>query len=304
MAPEPTRTAGGLGSTIALDPQPSQPSQPSIPLSPSGAPQLTGASAAGRLLGEPEQQRYSAEAALGVGATSEVWGVRDRTLDRLFAIKVLRPDIVDDADSRAGFIAEARLTASLNHPNVLPVHDFDFTADGRPYIAMARIDGSSLGAAIEASRTGGRAGAIADDNAIVSIAIAVCNAVAYAHHRGVIHQDIKPDNILLGGFGEVLLLDWGSAARLSAVDGRITAKLYGTPLYMSPEQARGEFADRRSDIYCLGATLFHTLLARLPTWSDDPTAFWTMKKSGTIQAASPAERRATPRALLAIAGRP
>ncbi len=145
--------------------------------------------------------------------------------------------------------------------------------------------GPSLGAAIESSSPGPRAAAIADFNAIVSIAIAVCNATAYAHHRGIIHQDIKPDNILLGGFGEVLLLDWGSAALVPEASGRVTSKLYGTPLYMSPEQARGEYADRRSDIFCIGAALFHALLLRLPTWSDEPTDSGARNQAPTVPGA-------------------
>jgi hypothetical protein len=263
-------------------------------------PTLTRADAAAQLGGDPGATRFAVEGTLGQGATGEVWAARDRSLDRPLAIKVLRRDLMGDGPGREGFIHEARLTASLTHPNVLAVYDFDLTADGRPFIAMARSEGRTLGSALELSTREQRDPSAADANAVISIVIALCNAVAYAHHRGLVHQDIKPENVLLGDFGEVLLLDWGSAGRIGE-NGRVRDRLYGTPLYMSPEQARAEYADRVSDVYSLGATLFHALLLRLPIWSDEVEVFWERKRAGIIDPPTSEERSLVPPALLAIA---
>jgi serine/threonine protein kinase len=277
---------------------------PPAPADHDGLPRLAGAALTGRLRRGQEdggaEGRYRVDSLLGVGATGQVFAVFDRNLRRPVAVKVLNRELVgrDDLD---GFVDEARITASLAHPNVLPVHEIDLSEDGRPYFTMGRIDGRPLGEVLAPAAPGApRPERIASFNAVVSVMIAVCNAVAYAHHRGVIHQDIKPDNIMLGEFGEVLLLDWGSAGEIGD-DGRLRSRLYGTPLYMSPEQARQEFADRRSDVYCLGATLFHALTLRVPTWSDDAERFWRMKRAGELCPPTEAERGAVPAELLGIA---
>ncbi len=244
-------------------------------------------------------ERFRVEELLGMGATGQVYSVLDRNLERLVAVKVLNPELVGSAEDVGGFVEEARITASLQHPNVLPVYEMDVTDEGQPYFSMSRIAGVSLGAAIAASTPERRHAKLPSFNAIVSIMIDVCNAVSYAHHQGIVHQDIKPDNIMLGDFGEVLVLDWGSAVRVDA-QGKITARIYGTPLYMSPEQARNEFADRSSDVYGIGATLFHALTLRLPTWSDDPDKFWEMKRGARIRLPDEQERRALPAELLEI----
>jgi hypothetical protein len=261
-----------------------------------GAPTLPGASA----LGDAESRRFAVEGLIGVGASGEVFEVRDRDLERVVAVKVLRAELAGVADEVAGFVAEARLSASLSHPNVLPVHDLDRAGDGRPYFSMGRIRGRTLGAALAESTLERRHAAIAEPNAVVSIAIDLCNAIAYAHHQGVVHQDIKPDNVMLGDFGEVLLLDWGGAGRVDA-SGKVVGRLYGTPLYMSPEQARRERADRRSDVHCIGATLFHALTLRPPCWDVDADRFWNRRRAGEIDQPTPDERRAVPAELLAIA---
>jgi hypothetical protein len=250
--------------------------------------------------GGNDGMRFRAESLLGVGATGEVYSVSDRNLERMVAVKVLLGDLRGNRDDVDGFVREARITAALAHPNVMPVHDFDLTADGRPYIAMGRIKGRSLGAMLAESAPGAPHPALPSRNAMVSMAIAVCNAAAFAHHQGIVHQDIKPDNIMLGDFGEVLLVDWGSAGRVDA-SGRVIGQIYGTPLYMSPEQARREGADARSDVYGIGATLFHALTLRLPTWSDQPERFWEMKRIGEIDPPTVEERRGLPPELLAIA---
>ncbi len=244
--------------------------------------------------------RFEVVGLLGAGGSGEVFSVRDRNLDRLVAVKLLGAGDGPDPEAERGFVEEARLTAVLRHPNVLPVHDLDRSADGRLFFTMSHVEGRALDDILVASRLDARDGRLASSNAIVTAFIAVSQAISFAHNRRILHGDIKPANIMLGDFGEVLVLDWGAAARLDA-DGRASAKMYGTPLYMSPEQARREGAGVVSDVYCLGATLFHALLLRVPLWRDDLDEFWERKRSGEIDAPTPAERAAVPAPLLAIA---
>ncbi|MBA3935974.1 MAG: serine/threonine protein kinase [Planctomycetes bacterium] len=194
----------------------------------------------------PGPLRYEVGQRLGAGATGQVYAVLDRDLQRVIAIKVLAPEPSGaDGKEAASFLNEARLTASLQHPNVTPIHEIDVDQQGRLYFSMKRVAGRSLGQEIADSTLAARSARLASPNAIVDIFIAIANALAFAHHAGIVHQDIKPDNIMLGAFGETLLVDWGSAVRLDSGEMR----LYGTPLYMSPEQARREGSDQRSDIY-------------------------------------------------------
>ncbi|MBA3710002.1 MAG: protein kinase, partial [Planctomycetes bacterium] len=267
-----------------------------------GQPELSG-QGLGRRLSEqglpsvgPTGARFVVESLLGVGANGQVYAVIDQNLDRPLAAKFLKKDPLD-LETIEHFVDEARITASLQHPNVLPVYELDISSRGEIYFTMKRIDGASLGDALTTSTAEVRSRAIAQMNDVVAIFISVAQALSYAHHRGIIHQDIKPDNIMLGDFGEVLLVDWGSAIRVDDPH----PKLYGTPLYMSPEQARLERSDTRSDIYALGASLFHTLTLRPPTWSDDAEEFWKRKRSGGIDAPTAADRQRLPPALLAIA---
>ncbi len=235
---------------------------------------------------------------LGMGGSGMVYDLFDHNLARPIAVKVLNTDQDDAAEHIASFIDEARLTARLDQPNVLPIYEIAVTDGGQPFFTMKQVDGRTLGDALKDAEQGLPAPLIDDSNKIVSILISVCQAVSYAHHLGIVHQDIKPDNIMLGRFGEVLLLDWGSA---TVLDGSGRYALYATPLYMSPEQARREAPSLASDIYCLGATLFHVLTLRLPTWSDEPERFWAMKRAGEVRAPTAAELRRIPAPLLAIA---
>ncbi|MBA2480319.1 MAG: protein kinase [Planctomycetes bacterium] len=246
---------------------------------------------------DSEPRRFEIGSLLGAGATGAVFSVVDRDLKREIAVKLLESDGAERSTDIDHFISEAQITASLEHPNVLPVHDISVTARGQVYFSMKRIEGESLGSAIALSTSTQRAPRIASFNALVGIVISIGHAIAFAHHRGIVHQDIKPDNIMLGDFGEILLVDWGSATRV----GDPAAQLYGTPLYMSPEQARLERSDPLSDVYCLGATLFHALTLRCPTWSDDPDEFWVKKRAGVIDPPTAAERAALPAPLIDIA---
>ncbi len=246
-----------------------------------------------------DEHRYEIGSLLGAGANGRIYAVRDRDLDRSIAVKYLSHQDVGSDDVLESFLNEARITASLQHPNVLPVHEIAVDQRGQVYFTMKRIEGRSLADAIDASTSEARDELISSSSRIVSIAINVCSALAYAHHHRIVHQDVKPSNIMLGKFGEVLLIDWGSAM---ALDKPGAAKhLYGTPLYMSPEQAQRSHADERSDVYCMGATLFHALTLRYPTMCWDEDELWKLKREGRIDPPTPDERAQTPPALLAIA---
>jgi serine/threonine protein kinase len=181
-----------------------------------------------------------------------VYLAEDTELDRLVAIKVLNTlEVTEDLRNR--MIREAQIIARLEHPGIVPVHDVGTLPDGRIYYAMKFVRGSRL-----------------DEYAAQGASLrdrlrkfqAVCDAVAFAHAHGVIHRDLKPQNIMIGSFGEVLVLDWGVAkikTQMNADEEEGT--IIGTQSYMSPEQARGEIdqLDERADVYSLGAVL-HFLL--------------------------------------------
>lgn len=252
--------------------------------------------------GAADTRRFEVLGEIGHGATSRVYAVRDKSLGRIVAVKQLRHGRAHKESVRERFLHEARVTATLEHPNIMPIHDIGTTERGEVHFSMKNIKGSSLGDAIRIACEGPQEKReIASADALVRVFLKICDAMAFAHSRGFIHQDLKPDNIMLGEHGEVLVLDWGSALsteELSAISGKA---LFGTPAYMSPEQARRERADQRSDVYCIGTTFFHALLLRHPTWADDPEVFWDKKRRGTLDLPTDDERRRVPPALLDIA---
>ncbi|MEZ4473576.1 MAG: serine/threonine-protein kinase [bacterium] len=177
--------------------------------------------------------RYADLGLLGVGGMGEVRRVWDRHLDRPVALKLMRPELVEVAGQRARFLAEARLTASLQHPGIVAVHDLGELADGRVWFAMREIRGQDLAELMRQGRLSFRR--------LVEVFSRVCSIVGYAHQRGIIHRDLKPENVLVGEFGEVSVVDWGIAVALAAAPSHEVA---GTPSYMSPEQARGRPSPR------------------------------------------------------------
>ena len=193
--------------------------------------------------------KYTFVKELGRGGMGTVYLAKDRDLDRLVAIKILNtPDITEDLRNR--MIREAQIIARLEHPGIVPVHDVGTLPDGRIYYAMKYVRGSRLDEYSAPLRDRLRKFQ------------SVCDAVAFAHAHGVIHRDLKPQNIMIGSFGEVLVLDWGVAKiredpRPSAAYQTSDGTVIGTRNYMSPEQARGEVdqLDERADIYSLGAVL-------------------------------------------------
>jgi len=220
--------------------------------------------------------RYSIDRELGRGGMGIVYLAREVHLDRLVAIKLLPPERAADPALRDRFLREARLAAKLSHPNIIPIHAVDET-QGFVYYVMSFIDGMTLA---ERVRTRGPLGG---DGARILREMAW--ALAHAHAQGVVHRDVKPDNILLeSATGRVVVVDFGIAAAGAGTVGDAQGRpdavrvgteslvpLAGTPEFMSPEQALGGAIDARSDIYALGATAFYALSARLPFTGETAT---------------------------------
>jgi serine/threonine protein kinase len=204
------------------------------------------------------EPRYEITAHIGEGGMGTVYLARDRELDRDVALKVLRDPVPDD-DDRARILREARILASLEHPGIVPVHDVGTLPDGRLFYVMKHVRGERFDEFARAERSRAE---------LLRAFLQVCDAVAFAHAAGVIHRDLKPQNVMLGAFGEVLVLDWGvakaSGASLADQDeSSRNAEAAGTPGYMAPEQLQG-VADERADVYGLGGVLFFLLTQQHP----------------------------------------
>jgi hypothetical protein len=197
--------------------------------------------------------RFVVERELARGAYGRVMRAQDRELHRMVALKELLPGA---AHARARFEREAMLAARLQHPSIIPVYDTGCWASGVPFIAMKLVTGASLQTRLD------QVADAAERLALVPVVIGVAEAIAYAHAERVVHRDLKPANILVGEFGEVVVIDWGLAAELDSP--RPHASPEGTPAYLAPEQASGAPPDERADVFALGAILYHVLAGRPP----------------------------------------
>jgi WD40 repeat protein/serine/threonine protein kinase len=224
------------------------------------------------------------------GGLGEVFVALDGELDREVALKEIQQKHADHPESRARFLTEARVTGALEHPGIVPVYGLGVYQDGRPYYAMRFIKGDSLKDAIDTFHAPdrNRKGASASERSLelrqlLRRFVDVCNAIAYAHDKGVIHLDLKPANVMLGKFGETLVVDWGLAKVMGQADVEATTasvlvrsgdsafltqagRALGTPAFMSPEQAAGrlDLLSPASDTYSLGATLYCLLTGQTP----------------------------------------
>ena len=225
---------------------------------------------------EPAPQKYEVETLLGTGGMGEVYLVSDRDLRRRVAMKVLRPEVAEDAEFRTQLVAEAQATSQLDHPGIPPVYDIGISAQDRLYFTMKVIAGRTLRDILQ--DLAARKPDVEKEftlHRLVSLLERILEPLHFGHEKGVIHRDLKPENVMLGEFGEVHVVDWGLArvrgkakerrpvetTRSASGTTTVFGTIRGTPLYMSPEQMQGETEtlDRRTDVYAASCLLYEML---------------------------------------------
>src|SRR5215217_1427315 len=209
--------------------------------------------------------RYVLGESLGSGGMGEVYLAHDEVLERDVALKVLRSQYAGDEEFAERFRREARSAAGLSHPNIVQIYDRGETEDGTSYIAMEYVPGGTLKEQIERRGPFG-----ASETAAVGVQIT--DAIGAAHERGVIHRDIKPQNVLVTASGDLKVTDFGIARAASAVTSSASSAIFGTAGYISPEQALGEPVGPASDLYSLGVILYEMLTGELPFTADNSIA--------------------------------
>lgn len=229
------------------------------------------------------ERRYEVEGEIGRGGMGEVMLVRDRDLDRHVAMKRLHVEAAGDDEARLHFVSEAQATSQLEHPGIPPVHDFGVSGDGRPWFTMKLVRGRTLAAILRSlAEVDPATTAEFTLHRLVTVVERLCETLHFAHERGVVHRDVKPENVMLGEFGEVHLMDWGLAhvegkgdpaatgrgtrrevrtKRTESGDRTEFGAIKGTLAYMAPEQLLGT-VDRRTDVYALGLVLYEALTLR------------------------------------------
>jgi WD40 repeat protein len=243
-------TETDLESGVPVRPRPQAPSVDALPLR--------------------SRDRYERLGEHARGGLGRITRARDRELGRALAIKEMH---APEGEAVERFVREARVTMRLEHPSIVPVHDAGRWESGEPFYAMKLVAGRTLKEVVQEKST------LAERMTLLPNVIAVADAMAYAHEQGVIHRDLKASNVLVGAFGETIVIDWGLAKDLSLgeeaagpepspyrrpADATEIGAVVGTPAFMPPEQARGEPVDERADVYALGALLYFTLSGKTP----------------------------------------
>ncbi len=236
-------------------------------------------------LAQVERRHYMLVREIAKGGMGRVLEARDLRLGRQVAIKELLPK---NRDATRRFEREARITARLQHPGIIHVYEAGVWPGGEPFYAMPKVTGRSLDKVVAERAT------LADRLGLVTTVMAVADALAYAHSEHVIHRDLKPTNVLVGEFGQTVVIDWGLAKELGApADAResqayrerevpeqtVSGSVVGTPAYMPPEQARGDTVDQRADVYAIGALLYKVLCGHAPYVGDTSDAILEQVKT-------------------------
>jgi serine/threonine-protein kinase len=256
--------------------------------------------------------RHTRIASLGTGGMGEVHLVSDRALQRRAVMKRLHERHADDPRTVRMFVREAQITGQLEHPNIVPVHDLGIDEDATVYFTMKLVEGRTLEQIVRELPPHPLEHTMLIQ--LLEIVTKTCDALAFAHSRGIIHCDVKPGNVMVGDYGEVYLMDWGLARRASGERGDFLREddesiedpvLIGTASFMAPEQALGknEALDERTDVFAVGAMIYYLLCRRPPYREDD---YWSTIASAQRAAFPPLEIAAygsTPRTLLAIVTR-
>ncbi|MCW2607104.1 MAG: serine/threonine protein kinase [Frankiales bacterium] len=210
--------------------------------------------------------RYALGPVLGVGGMAQVLAGTDVRLGRAVALKVLRPELARDPAFQARFRREAQAAASLNAPCIVSVYDTGEDEDGVPFIVMERVEGRTLRDVLQTE------GRLLPQRAL-EVTADVCAALQVAHEAGIVHRDVKPGNVMLTSEGEVKVMDFGIARAMADTAATMTqAAVVGTAAYLSPEQARGEHVDARSDLYSSGCLLYELVTGAPPFTGDSPVA--------------------------------
>lgn len=239
--------------------------------------------------------RYQLDALIGAGGMSSVYRATDPNLRRVVAVKLIHPHLSINPDFVHRFKEEAAVVASLRHPNIVQVHDFNNEGDTY-YMVMEYVAGETLQARLRRVNAAGRNLPIAE---ALNICRQVCDAAAYAHRHDLIHRDIKPANIMLDVNGQAILMDFGIVKIVGGTQHTATGATIGTAVYMSPEQIRSERVDERSDIYSLGVMLFEMLSGHPPFEADSALTLMMMHLNDPIPDPSTL-RSEVPPALAAI----
>ena len=235
--------------------------------------------------------RYQIEAALKDDQYGQWFTLKDSNTQRDVLVSFLKPKYTENEDIFNKFVHEARLLAQLSHPGIPDIHEIDLTEGGLIYYTCSKLNGSLLADRIHASQR------VYDYDDCAEIIKRVCETIAYAYNKiGLTHQDIKPEHIIINSQNEIQIIGWIHAQTQHGANNEIA----GTPLYMSPEQARRECADHLSDIYSIGATFYRMLTLRDPFSTEAVETFWEQKRSGTYIKPTPHDIEHIPKALLAI----
>ena len=216
-------------------------------------------------IGKMLENRYEILECIGIGGMAMVYKSRDHRLNRLVAIKILKPELASDAEFRRRFHDESQAVAMLSHVNIVAIYDVS-RSDELDYIVMELVDGMTLKQYMK------KRGTPLSWREALHFITQIVRALGHAHSRGIIHRDIKPQNIMVLRDGSVKVTDFGIARVASAAQATLTQEALGSVHYISPEQARGSHIDGRSDLYSAGVVLYEMLTGRLPFEGETPVS--------------------------------